>query len=124
MTFLCSNGIRQGGQLSSLLHNVYTDDLNHHLQATGVGCYVGGAWVNSPSYADDMVLLAPRVTALQSLLEVCRANAGPYDIVYNTMKIVCMLVRPKQSQGRYSTRVRLGNEELASSRSVVTLDMS
>ena len=40
MTFRCANGIRQGGQLSSLLYNVYTDDLNHHLQATGVGCYV------------------------------------------------------------------------------------
>ena len=42
MTFRCSNGIRQGGQLSSLLYNVYTDDLNNHLQATGVRCYVGG----------------------------------------------------------------------------------
>ena len=93
--------------------NVYTDDLNHHLQATGGGCYVGGAWVNSLSYADDMVLLAPTVTALQTLLEVCRAYAGPHDIVYNTTKTVCMLVRPKQSHGRYSTRVRLGNEELS-----------
>ena len=41
MTFRCANGIRQGGQLSPLC--IYTDDLNHHLQATGVGCYVGGA---------------------------------------------------------------------------------
>ena len=97
--------------------------LNHHLQATGVGCYVGGAWVNSLSYADDMVLLAPMVTALQTLLEVCRAYATPHDIIYNTTKTVCMLVRPKQSQGRYSTRVRLGNEELSFvliSRSFVT----
>ena len=31
MTFGCSNVIRQGGQLSPLLHNVYKDDLNHHL---------------------------------------------------------------------------------------------
>ena len=54
MTFRCSNGIRQGGQLSPLLYNVYADNLNHHLEATGVGCYVGGAWVNSLSYADDM----------------------------------------------------------------------
>ena len=46
MTFRCSNGIRQGRQLSPLLYNVYTDDLNHHLQATGVGCYVGGALIN------------------------------------------------------------------------------
>ena len=92
--------------------NVYTDDLNHHLQAIGVGCYVGGAWVNSLSYADDMVLLAPMVTALLTLLEVCHAYAGPHHIVYNTTKTVCMLVWPKQSQGRVSTRVRLINEEL------------
>ena len=58
-----------------------------------------------------MVLLAPTVTALQILLEVCRAYAGPHDIVCNTTKTVCMLVRPKESQGRFSTRVRLGNEE-------------
>ena len=66
MTYRCANGIRQGEQLSPLLYNVYTDDLNHHLQATGVGCYVGGAWVNLLSYADDMVLLALTVTALQT----------------------------------------------------------
>ena len=113
MTFRCSNGIRQGGQLSPLLYNVYTDVLNHQLQATGVGCYVGGTWVNSLSYADDMVLHAPAVTALQTLLEVCRAYAGPHDIVYDTTKTVCMLVLPKQSQGRFSTRVRLGNDELS-----------
>ena len=60
-----------------------------------------------------MVLLAPTVTALQTLLEVCRAYAGPHDIVYNTAKTVCMLVRQKHSHGRFSTRVRLGNEELS-----------
>ena len=105
--------MRQGGQLSPLLYNVYTDDLNHYLQATGVGCYVGGAWVNSPGYADEMVLLAPTVTALKTLLEVCRAYAGPHDIVYNTTNTVRILVRPKHSEGRFSTRVRLGNEELS-----------
>ena len=113
MKFRCANGIRQGGQLSPLLYNVFTDDLNHHLQATGAGCYIGGAWVNSLSYADDMVLLAPTITALQTLLEACRTYAGPHDIVYYTTKTVYMLVRPKQSQGQFSTRVRLGNEELS-----------
>ena len=113
MTFRRANEIRQGGQLSSLLYNVYTDDLNHHLQATGVWCYVGGASVNSLNYADYMVLLAPTVTALQTLLEVCRAYAGPHDIVYNTTKTECMLVRPKQSQSRFSTGVRLRNDELS-----------
>ena len=67
ITLLFANVIRQGGQLSPLLYNVYTDDLNHYLQATGVGCYVRGAYVNSLSYADDMLLLAPTVTALQTV---------------------------------------------------------
>ena len=58
-------------------------------------------------------LIAPTVTALQTLLEICRACAAPHYVVYNTTKTVCMLVRPKQSQGRYSTRVRLENEELS-----------
>ena len=112
MTFRCSNGSRQEGQLSQLLYNEYTPDLTG--VATGVGCYVGGVWVNTLSYADDMVLLALTVAALQTLLEVCRADAGPHDIVYIQHNAkVCMLVLPKQSQGRYSTRVRLGNEELS-----------
>ena len=68
------------------------------------------AWVNSLSYADDMVLLASAVTALHTLLEVCHAYTGPHDIVYNTTKTICMPVRPKQSQGRFSTRVRSRNE--------------
>ena len=75
LTFRCSNGIRQGEQLSLLLYNVFTDGLNHHLKAIYVGCNVGGAWVNSLSYEDDMVLHAPTVTALQTFLEVCRSYA-------------------------------------------------
>ena len=38
--------------------------------------------------------------------------ARPHDIVYNTTETGRMPVRPKQSQGLFSTRIRLGNEEL------------
>ena len=74
------------------MYNVYTDDLKHHLQAIGGECYVGGALVNLLSYADDLVLLAPTITALHTLLEEYRVYAGPHDIVYNTTKTICMLV--------------------------------
>ena len=90
MTFCCANGIRQEGQLSLLLYNVYTDDLNHHLQATGVGCYVGGAYClgKFTELCGRYGVTCTHVTALQTLLEVCRAFAGPHDIVYNTTKTV------------------------------------
>ena len=48
-----------------------------------------------------------------SVLEVCHAYAVPHDIVYNTTKTVCMLVRRKHSQGWHSTRIRLVNEEFS-----------
>ena len=107
MTSVFQIGSGKGDSCYHCWINVYTDNLNHPLQATCVGCCVGGAWVNSLSYADDMVLLAPTVTALQTLLEVCRAYAGPHDNVYNTTKTVCMLVRSKQSQGCFGRISRL-----------------
>ena len=69
--------------------------------------------VNSLSYADDMVLLTSTVTALQTVSKVRHAYAGPHDIVFNTTKTVCMLVRPAYILDWFSTRVRLGNEELS-----------
>ena len=115
------------GTVSPLLYNVYAlyrwlkpsppsnrcGVLCRMCPSNRCGCYAGCAWIYSLSYADDMVLLAPTITALQTLLEVCRAYAGLHDIVYNTTKTVCMLARPRQSQGRFSTRVRLRNEELS-----------
>ena len=98
------------------------DDLNHHLQAPGVGCYVGGAWVNSLSYADDMVLVVPTVTALPTLLEVCRAYAGPHDIVYDTTKQKQYVCCSGQSNHRVGSQQESGSEmrNLALSRSFVT----
>ena len=104
--FRCSDVLMgsRSEQLSPLQYNVYTEDLTHHLQATGEGCYVGGAWVNSPSCADDIVLLIPTVTARQTLLEVCRAYMKELMTFYTTQrKQYDILVRPKQSQGQYST---------------------
>lgn len=111
--FNCTNGIRQGGQLSPLLYNVYTDDLNYKLENTRVGCYVSGTCVNSISYADDMVLVAPTLSALQKLVDTCNIYAAPHDIIYNTTKTVCMLVRPRQARYDITTEITLNGVRLA-----------
>ena len=92
--FSVSNGIRQGGILSPLMYNIYTDDLNMKLNECKVGCQMGGVFINHLSYADDMVLLAPSAKALQQLIDTCYLYSVDHDILYNVTKSVCMLFRP------------------------------
>ena len=115
-------------QLSPLLYNVYTDDLNHHLRATGVMCYVGGANVNSLICANDMVLLASTVLApacTRPFLEVCRAYAGPHDRMCTSQRkqYVCWF---DQSNHRVGTEQESCSEmrNLALSRSFVDCKLS
>ena len=64
-------GIRQGGKLSPYLFAIFVDSIVDRVKATGLGCYLNSVCVSILLYADDIVLSAPSVTALQCLLEVC-----------------------------------------------------
>ncbi|XP_047990777.1 uncharacterized protein LOC125229884 [Leguminivora glycinivorella] len=79
-------GVRQGGLSSPRLFNLYMDELIAGLSSTNIGCSVGGTTVNNISYADDMVLLCPSVSALVKLLEICEEYAVAHGLRYNTSK--------------------------------------
>ncbi len=84
-SFAASNGIRQGSILSPhLFCKIYRDGMSHVLAESGTGCYVHDKCINSLSYVDDMVLIAPTVGALQTFIAICEAHAREHDIVYNT----------------------------------------
>ena len=53
-SFPVQNGVRQGGNLSPLLFNVYIDELLCELRTLRIGCYVGNCAVNVLAYADDI----------------------------------------------------------------------
>ena len=54
--FLVGNGVKQGGIISSILFNIYMDDLSMHLNSSGIGGYLGTAFINHLCYADDLCL--------------------------------------------------------------------
>ena len=58
-SFHVSNGVRQGGILSSYLFNVYIDDLSSRLNGLSIGCVLGDLFINHLMYADDLVLISP-----------------------------------------------------------------
>ena len=92
--FTVSNGVRQGGILSPFLFNLYIDSLSSELDNTGVGCrYLGS--MNHLAYADDVVLMSPSPFGLQTLLDTCERFSVESDVIFNTKKTVCMVLRPK-----------------------------
>jgi len=86
-------GIRQGGVLSPHLFAVYIDDLIKLIQSSNVGCMIGVISMNILVYADDIILLAPSVGALQHMISVCETHLAYLDMTLNAKNVfVCAFV--------------------------------
>ena len=94
--FPVSNGVRQGGNLSPLLFNVYLDDLLCSLRSMRIGCHFRNHPVNALAYADDVVLLSPSRAGLEKLVQRCESFALSRDIKFNVKKTVCMIFNPQR----------------------------
>ena len=46
-------------------------------------------------YADDIVLVAPSWAALQKLIDLALEEAIKIDMVFNSKKTKCMVIKPK-----------------------------
>ena len=68
--------------------------------------------MNHLMYADDLVLIAPSVRALQVLLGYCDSFAQDNDVKYNTKKTECMLVIPKEFKSDFIPCVELAGFKL------------
>ena len=84
--FSVHNGVKQGGILSPLLFTVYVDVLLLRLKQAGLGCHIGNSFVGSIAYADDIVLLAPTVNALKSMLNICDDFGSEFQVLFNASK--------------------------------------
>ena len=65
-------GVRQGGVLSPYLFAVYIDNVFECVSDCGLGCTIKQYCMSIFMYADDIILLATSVSALQRLLHVSK----------------------------------------------------
>ena len=89
-SFLVTSGVRQGGILSPRLFIMYVDDLLVLLRNSKAGCHIAELFVAAIMYADDLALLAPTRSSLQTLLDVCQRYGLEWCITYNPQKTKLM----------------------------------
>ena len=81
--FSLTAGVWRGGALSPCLFALFINDLIIKVIASSKGCHLGLTGVNIILYADDILLLAPSITALQSLLYACEDELLSLDMMIN-----------------------------------------
>ena len=85
------NGVKQGGVLSPIMFGVYIDVLIKQLSHSKVGCYIGDLFVGALGYADDLVLLAPTLSATNIMLNLANQFEKDYCIEFNSNKTKFLL---------------------------------
>ena len=95
--FKLNCGIRQGGVLSPYMFAIYIDEIVHSIESLSTGCYLGSVCFSIILYADDMLLLAPSINALQKLLTVCETELRKLDLSINAKKSVCIRIGSQSS---------------------------
>ena len=85
-----SNGVKQGGVMSPLLFTMYIDVLLCRLKRSGYGCYIGNMFCGALGYADDVIIMAPTVTATKQMLNICADYGIEYNVLFNPDKTKCI----------------------------------
>ena len=93
--FKLSAGVRQGGVLSPFLFAIFIDGLVNKIKNANVGCYVSTVCVSIFLYADDILLIAPSVSGLQSLVNICETELSNTDMFINAKKSICIRFGPR-----------------------------
>ena len=70
--FMVANGVKQA---VIILFNVYMDDISTALNSSGIGGYLGRAFLNHLCYADDLCIITLSFSGMQQILNICQSYA-------------------------------------------------
>ena len=95
-SFSISNGVKQGGVISTLLFSLYIDELFSLLKQSGLSCHVGVTYAAASGLADDIALVAPSLSNLKQISRICEEFAKCHSIIFNPLKtkLLCFNLDP------------------------------
>ena len=95
-----SNGVKQGGVISSFFKSLYIDPLLLELKRSGIGSHINGTYMGVLSYADDITLSCPSIWDLNDdMLKNCERFSVENSILFNKKKTICIKFGSKVKEG-------------------------
>ena len=88
-------GVFQGGKWSSRLFQIFYSQLLDMLADSLLGCNLYDLRTVSPTYADDIAIVAPYKVTLQHLLNIVHSYSSKWRILFNPQKCVHMSFNAK-----------------------------
>ena len=109
--FSVKSGLKQGCILSTLLFNLYLNDLSYVLSTTNKGIVVDNTYINHLCYPDDLILVAETEHDLQHLLNILSNWCNENCMTINVNKTKAVHFRNK-SVARSSFQFKCGESPI------------
>ena len=77
--------------MSPRFFSIYINDMIVALRKSGLGCHLINQFVACILFADDLALLAPSRSALQSLIDICHEYCSKFCLEFNAGKSKIMV---------------------------------
>jgi len=106
--FHVTNGVRPAGVLRPYFFAVYLHHSSLEPSNIKAGYYIGEILLNHLTFVDDICVFCPSVRGLQRILDVCQADAGLLEIIFNCSKTVCMMFKAKSARSTAIPLLTLG----------------
>jgi len=88
--FSLLTAVLQGIVLSPVLLSIFIDDLILKVEKTDVGCYLSTFCISIFLFADDILLLSPTLTGLQTLFNTFERELEELHLPVNAAKSMCI----------------------------------
>ncbi|XP_061728802.1 uncharacterized protein LOC133533773 [Cydia pomonella] len=105
-------GVRKGVLSSPIRFNLYVNELIECLSKEHVGCHIGETCFYNISYADDMVVLGPSISAVKHLVRLCESYAQQHGLSYNASKSEVVILKARKYNTKTLPEIMLGGVAL------------
>ena len=109
-TFNTSTGVKQGGPISPLLFAIYVDEMLIEISKIPGICRIGDEITGVLAYADDTMILAENVEAMNNAIKVVENYCQEFEIKINEAKSQLIVFGNKKKTRANENEIKINNK--------------